>query len=377
MAHKPRHRWTCNEIHGLAQEPNDTLAKAAAAGCPFAAKQLADSKTTERLVPASEPSVQAEMASSGVARCPFGYDQLKGPAIGPMSCVICKAMLFDAVRIKACQHIYCRACIEPANLCPICAVDIDSLEPDADMNNLVDEFVAGHARAVRLASDSAASTSQKAEWPQTQMARVSVLMQDAMKAYSGRNLPAALQRLSLCKDDLTMILREQPSSDVVERLGAVIGTMGDVCRLMNDLDSARKLYEESIHIVRELNREEREVSQVQCVTINKLGDLEYGADNLEGARRWYLEALEIRSAQHAKWRDAMSAVDLAVSLAKVADIEASAGHEADARPRFEEALGVVESIPEADTDSQLQRVAHARKAQVVQFIKDRLRNSTT
>lgn len=40
-------------------------------------------------------------------KCPLGYDSVSFK-IGPLSCVICRALLFDTSRCVPCQHIFCR-----------------------------------------------------------------------------------------------------------------------------------------------------------------------------------------------------------------------------------------------------------------------------
>lgn len=43
-----------------------------------------------------------------------------------------------------------RACISPFNDCPLCGADIETIEPDIDLQDVVDRFIEGHARIKRL-----------------------------------------------------------------------------------------------------------------------------------------------------------------------------------------------------------------------------------
>ena len=48
-------------------------------------------------------------SEGGGAKCPFGYGADSSAfKIGPFSCVICKALLFDSCRCLPCRHVYCR-----------------------------------------------------------------------------------------------------------------------------------------------------------------------------------------------------------------------------------------------------------------------------
>lgn len=54
-----------------------------------------------------------------------------------------------------CYSSFCgRACISRFQDCPLCGLDIDSIEPDPDMQGLVDRFIEGHARIRRPTTQS-------------------------------------------------------------------------------------------------------------------------------------------------------------------------------------------------------------------------------
>lgn len=48
-----------------------------------------------------------EQAGTTPGKCPLGYDSVTFK-IGPLSCVLCRALLFDSSRCVPCRHIYCR-----------------------------------------------------------------------------------------------------------------------------------------------------------------------------------------------------------------------------------------------------------------------------
>ncbi|GJP80078.1 hypothetical protein CLOP_g10312 [Closterium sp. NIES-67] len=85
---------------------------------------------------------------AGAGRCPFGFDSAAdgrmAAAVGPMSCVLCKALLFDPARCDPCKHVYCRDCIARFNDCPLCGSDVKGLLPDAALAHAVDSFITAH-----------------------------------------------------------------------------------------------------------------------------------------------------------------------------------------------------------------------------------------
>lgn len=40
-------------------------------------------------------------------KCPFGYDS-QTFKLGPLSCLICQALLFDSSRCVPCSHVFCK-----------------------------------------------------------------------------------------------------------------------------------------------------------------------------------------------------------------------------------------------------------------------------
>ena len=40
-------------------------------------------------------------------KCPFGYDS-QTFKLGPLSCMICQALLFDCSKCVPCSHVYCK-----------------------------------------------------------------------------------------------------------------------------------------------------------------------------------------------------------------------------------------------------------------------------
>lgn len=77
--------------------------------CPFGFdKKAIDKDVREQGGDAQIKVEKGETEGSTVpAKCPYGYDSVSFK-IGPLSCVICRALLFDSSRCMPCRHIYCR-----------------------------------------------------------------------------------------------------------------------------------------------------------------------------------------------------------------------------------------------------------------------------
>jgi len=78
---------------------------------------------------------------------------------------------------------FCRACISRFQDCPLCGLDIDSIEPDPDMQGLVDRFVEGHARLRRPTpqSDVEEASAGTVKYADVSIERGSFLVQQAMR----------------------------------------------------------------------------------------------------------------------------------------------------------------------------------------------------
>jgi hypothetical protein len=77
-----------------------------------------------------------------------------------------------------------RACILRFKDCPLCGADIQGIEPDDELQGLVDRFIDGHARIKRshAAGDGeAASDKTKVIYEDVSMERGAFLVQQAMR----------------------------------------------------------------------------------------------------------------------------------------------------------------------------------------------------
>ncbi|CAI8617486.1 unnamed protein product [Vicia faba] len=54
-----------------------------------------------------------------------------------------------ASKCVPCSHIFCKACISRFEDCPLCGADIVKIEPDDNLQGVVDRFIEGHARIKR------------------------------------------------------------------------------------------------------------------------------------------------------------------------------------------------------------------------------------
>ena len=146
------------------------------------------------------------------AKCPFGYDS-NTFKLGPLSCIICQALLHESSKCKPCAHKFCkcvlyftfrskctycfiscfnrilldflgRACVSRFKDCPLCGADIEGIEPDTELQTLVDRFIDGHARIKRshAAGDAeAAGGKNKVIYEDVSMERGAFLVQQAMR----------------------------------------------------------------------------------------------------------------------------------------------------------------------------------------------------
>ena len=69
--------------------------------CPFEGKAKKDS--------GDSGGTKKDSADSGSIspKCPFGYDS-QTFKLGPLSCMICQALLFESSKCVPCSHVYCK-----------------------------------------------------------------------------------------------------------------------------------------------------------------------------------------------------------------------------------------------------------------------------
>ncbi|XP_066336705.1 disease resistance protein RGA5-like isoform X3 [Miscanthus floridulus] len=218
--------------------------------------------------------------------------------LGELSCTICQALLHECSRCKPCSHKFCKACVSPFKDCPLCGADIEGVEPDAEVQALVHLFIDSHARIKRSHAAGEAEVlggKNKVIYEDVSMERGAFLVQQAMRAFRAQNIGSAKTRLSMCAEDM----REELSSsvdniDLRSQLGAVLGMLGDCCRVLGDAPSAITYYEESAELLSKLPAKDLEILHTLSVSLNKIGDLHYYEGDLQSARSYYARTLDIR-----------------------------------------------------------------------------------
>lgn len=77
--------------------------------CPFGYDKVKGSKENNEydFDKHSEDKKQETTEARAGGKCPLGYDSVSS-IIGPFSCVLCRALLYDSSRCVPCRHIFCR-----------------------------------------------------------------------------------------------------------------------------------------------------------------------------------------------------------------------------------------------------------------------------
>ncbi|KAK8953670.1 hypothetical protein KSP40_PGU016262 [Platanthera guangdongensis] len=331
-----------------------------------------DNKTDEKVGSRYKIDKHSKDSATISPKCPFGYDSHTFK-LGPLSCMLCRSLLYESSKCVPCSHKFCKACISRFKDCPLCGADIEKIEPDNDLQTTVDRFIDGHARIKRsqLSSESEGGHEQKnVIYGDVSMERGAFLVQQAMMAFHGKNIESAKSRLEICAQDIREQLQTQGNiPELCSQLGAVLGMLGDCCRAMRNTEYAVKYYEESAELLSMLRATDLELVHTLSVSLNKVGDLKYYDGDLESARTYYTRALDVR-------RDAISEkpnvssqiVDFAVSLAKVADVDRNLGNEDAAVKAFLEAIERLESLKLNSSDFVLEQ----RRLSVLQFLHNQI-----
>jgi hypothetical protein len=316
-----------------------------------------------------------ESTGGGVVtpKCPFGYDS-QTFKLGPFSCMICQALLFDCTKCIPCSHVFCKMCLSRFKDCPLCGADIESTEPDTNLQNTVDRFIEGHARIKRSHVENGdkdeIDEKKTVVYEDVSLERGAFLVHQAMRAFRAMNVESAKSRLSMCAEDIRdQIARNGSTSELCSQLGAVLGMLGDCCRAVGDGSSAVTYFEESVEFLSKLPMDDLEVTHTLSVSLNKIGDLKYYDGDLESARSYYNRSLNVRRDVIKNKPDATSQVlDVAVSLAKVADVDRALGKEDIANEGFQEGIKLLESLTLKSEEAALEQ----RRCSVMEFLKSQL-----
>ncbi|KAM0953862.1 putative transcription factor C2H2 family [Dioscorea sansibarensis] len=306
------------------------------------------------------------------AKCPFGYDSHTFK-LGPLSCMICKALLFESSRCVPCAHKFCKACISRFKDCPLCGADIDKIEPDSELQITVERFINGHARIKRAQVNVDGSEIQEQKnviYGDVSMERGAFLVQQAMRAFQAKNVESARSRLSLCAEDIRDQLQSLGNTaELCSQLGAILGMLGDCCRAMGDAGQAVDYYEESVEFLSKVPAKDLELVHTLSVSLNKIGDLKYYDGDLQSARSYYIRSLDVRR-EAVKENSNVSSqiVDVAVSLAKVADVDRTLKNEAGAINGFQEAVELLESLKLNSDENGLEQ----RRVSVLDFVRGQI-----
>ncbi|KAH9686766.1 protein NCA1 [Citrus sinensis] len=353
------------------------------AECPFSKARSDDAASRKAVENSAKPQAEHDgdkaksdsMDSASIPpKCPFGYDA-QSFKIGPLSCMICQALLFECSKCTPCSHVYCKACISRFKDCPLCGADIEKIEADTTLQDVVDRFIEGHARIKRSHTNSdkeedEAGENKKVIYEDVSMERGAFLVQQAMRAFRAQNVESAKSRLSLCAEDIRdQIERMGNTSELCSQLGAVLGMLGDCCRAMGDADAAVAYFADSVEFLMKLPMDDLEIIHTLSVSLNKIGDLKYYGGDLQAARSYYVRSLNVRRDAVKRHSNVPSQVlDVAVSLAKVADVDRSIGNEDVAVDGFQEAIKRLESLTLKPEEAGLEQ----RRLSVLEFLNNQL-----
>lgn len=79
--------------------------------CPFGydstLKKPCDDQNKQQDGQESKPKQDSGESATMSPKCPFGYDS-QAFKLGPFSCMICQALLYESSRCVPCSHVFCK-----------------------------------------------------------------------------------------------------------------------------------------------------------------------------------------------------------------------------------------------------------------------------
>ncbi|MCD7470826.1 Protein nca1 [Datura stramonium] len=344
--------------------------------CPFGFDKPCDDQNKQQDGQESKPKQESGESATVSPKCPFGYDS-QAFKLGPFSCMICQALLYDSSRCVPCSHVFCKACVSRFKDCPLCGADIEKIESDMNLQNVVDRFIEGHARIKRSqANNEQEDIGEKKTviYEDASLERGAFLVQQAMRAFRANNIDSAKSRFTMCADDIReQLQRMGNTSELCSQLGAVLGMLGDCSRATGDAVSAVTYFEESVNFLLKVPKDDLEITHTLSVSLNKIGDLKYYDGDLQAARSHYFHALDVRRNAIKQQSVPSQIVDVAISLAKVADIDRNLGDENAAVEGFQEGIKLLQSLKLNPEEVSLEQ----RRLSVLEFLNSQLEKKET
>lgn len=120
-------------------------------------------------------------------------------------------------------------------------------------------------------------------------------------------------------------------------------------------------------------KDDVEITHTLSVSLNKIGDLKYYAGDLQTARSHYFRALDVRRNAIKQQSVPSQVVDVAISLAKVADIDRNLGDEDTAVEGFQEGIKLLQSLELKPEEVSLEQ----RRQSVLEFLNSQLEKNET
>ncbi|XP_055807831.1 protein NCA1-like [Solanum dulcamara] len=357
---------------GQESKPKQEFGKSATVSpkCPFGY----DNQNKQQTVQENKAKQESGESATLSPKCPFGYDS-QAFKLGPFSCMICQALLYDSSRCVPCSHVFCKACLSRFKDCPLCGADIEKIEADMNLQNVVDRFIEGHARIKRSNNEQEDIGEKKTViYEDASLERGAFLVQQAMRAFRANNIDSAKSRFTMCADDIReQLQRMGNTSELCSQLGAVLGMLGDCSRATGDAVSAVAYFEESVNFLLKVPKDDLEITHTLSVSLNKIGDLKYYDGDLQAARSHYFQALDVRRNAIKQQSMPSQIVDVAISLAKVADIDRNLGDEDTAVEGFQEGIKLLQSLKLKPEEVSLEQ----RRLSVLEFLNSQLENKQT
>ncbi|KAK9866809.1 hypothetical protein WJX84_011740 [Apatococcus fuscideae] len=258
-----------------------------------------------------------------------------------------------------CGHKFCQACVAPCQDCLLCGEDITSRESDIELQGSVDAYM--EAAGVCSRPGQAAEAAERVGGMDLKAA---FWLQEGLRSLAGGNPAAALHRLLISHKQLEELTagkgRGETRTAEAVQLGAVRGACGECCQQLGRPEAAAGHYEASAAHLMACPDPDQEVFQALAVSNSKLGDLHYTYGHLEPALGCYQAAVQIRqqAASNPLTQDTVQQhLNLAMSLAKVADLEQALGSQTGAASTAHRAQ---QELDELTARFELPPVMHAK-----------------
>eukprot|EP00163_Fabomonas_tropica_P007239 TRINITY_DN16941_c0_g1_i1.p1 TRINITY_DN16941_c0_g1~~TRINITY_DN16941_c0_g1_i1.p1 ORF type:complete len:423 (-),score=41.31 TRINITY_DN16941_c0_g1_i1:22-1188(-) len=302
--------------------------------------------------------------------CPMGFGVGDRSPLPELCCIVCQALMYHATRAQPCEHSFCAVCIKRLRDCPRCGNDIVETSAAPDIDDRVSTYLSIHA-SQHTVDDSgqfvdgvAPSNLALALFGDGLVAHLPheavFYFHQALTAGTRGNLESASARMQQAIKVTEKHATRSDINDAAVRqcLATMYGKSGDYFLGQGRSNDAQTAYENAMSEMNRVPLESESAYRDLAITYSKLGDMCFQECDFGDAQGHYELGLDVRRTALDKYGQPSQVLDLAVGLAKLADVFRARRCYDQGIPHLNEAIKLVDKESFSDKELESKRAAY-------------------